>query len=94
MNGLVIILRDEHGKTWYKSLTMLQLLEPVLYLYTSLVYMIYLTKINALRAVIFALVNELLYMYRTCKIQKSYMYVVLWLTVLFIEKSGISCRIS
>ena len=56
---------------------MLQLLEPVLYLYTSLVYMIYLTTINALRAVIFALVNELLYMYRTCIIQKSYMYVVI-----------------
>ena len=73
---------------------MLQLLEPVLYLHTSLVYMIYLTTINALRAVIFALVNELLYMYGTCKMQKSYMYVVLWLTVLSIEKSGISPRIS
>ena len=75
---------------------MLQLLEPVLYLYTSLVYMMYLTtiKLNALRTVIFALVSGLLYMYRACKMQKSYTYVDLWLTVLFIEKSGVSLRIS
>ena len=53
------------------------------------------TTINALRAVIFVFtVNGLLYMYRTYKMQKSYMYVVLWLTVLLIEKSGISLRIS
>ena len=76
------------------KVTMLQLLEPVLYLYTSLVYMIYLTTINALRTVVFALVNGLLYMYRACKMQKPYTYVVLWLTVLFIEKSGIFLRIS
>ena len=72
----------------------LQLLEPVLYLHTSLVYMIYLTTINALRTVIFALVNGPLYMYRAFKMQKSYTYAVLWLTVLFVEKSGISLRIS
>ena len=75
---------------------MLQRLEPVLYLHTSVVNKIFLmTTINALRAVIFVfIVNGLLYMYRTSKMQTSYMYVVLWLTVLLIEKSGIFLRIS